>query len=237
MQAPVGWEARAAQTLWIDADDTLWENNIYFEQVFEEFVGLVGHPRLGAGAIRAVLDEIELANRARQGYGALSFAGNLRQCYERITGRPAEGTVKQAISELAERILKQPIVLLPGVKETLPYLAARHRLMLFTKGQPEEQRGKVERSGLAGYFRHTAVVREKDAETYRNLLREFGLDPAGVWMVGNSPKSDVNPALEAGLNAVYIPHPRTWSLEHEPIRNGGGRLLVLESFAELRRHF
>ncbi len=237
MQGPVAWEARPAQTLLIDADDTLWENNIYFEQVFEEFVRLVNHPRLGPGAIRAVLDEIELANRARQGYGALSFARNLRQCYERITGRAAEGALRRAIGELAERILKQPIVLLPGVKETLPYLAARHLLILFTKGQPEEQRGKVERSGLAGYFRHTAVVREKDAESYRGLVEELRLDPGAVWMVGNSPKSDVNPALEAGLNAVYIPHPRTWSLEHEPIRDGGGRLLVLESFAELRRHF
>lgn len=229
--------SRTAQTLLIDADDTLWENNIYFEEVFEQFVRLLDHPRLAAHEIRAVLDEIELANRATQGYGTLSFARNLRQCYARILGRPPQGEHEQAIQTLAQRILNQPIELLPGVAETLPYLAARHELILFTKGHPEEQRGKIQRSGLGGYFRHTAVVREKDADTYRGLVREFALNPAAVWMIGNSPKSDVNPALEAGLNAVYIPHPRTWSLEHEPIRDGGGRLLVLENFAELRRHF
>lgn len=228
---------REAQTLLIDADDTLWENNIYFEEVFEQFVRLLDHPQMAAHEIRAVLDEIELANRATQGYGTLSFARNLRQCYARIMGRPAEGAHERAIQALAERILNQPIELLPGVEETLPYLAARHELILFTKGHPDEQRGKIERSGLGAYFRRTAVVREKDAETYRSLVREFALDPAAVWMIGNSPKSDVNPALDAGLNAVYIPHPRTWSLEHEPIRDGGGRLLILDSFAELRRHF
>ncbi len=233
------WEgaAVAAQTLLIDADDTLWENNIYFEQVFEEFVRLVDHPQLSAGQIRAVLDEIECANRVTHGYGALSFAHNLRQCYERLIGSPPQAGASSAIEAMTRRIFEQPIQLLPGVAETLPYLARRHQLILFTKGQPDEQRGKIERSGLACYFRHSAVVREKDAAAYRGLVRELDLAPASVWMIGNSPRSDINPALEVGLNAVYIPHPRTWSLEHEPIRNGRGRLLVLESFSQLRHYF
>ncbi len=230
---PVG----SGQTLLIDADDTLWENNIYFEQVFEEFVRLLNHPQLSARQIREVLDEIELANRVTQGYGALSFARNLRQCYERVTGAPPGSDASSAIEAVTRRIFEQPIELLPGVSETLPYLAQRHQLILFTKGQPDEQRGKIERSGLAHYFCHAAIVREKDAAAYRDLLRQLRLVPSSVWMIGNSPKSDINPALEVGLNAVYIPHPRTWSLEHEPIRNGRGRLLVLDSFADLRRHF
>lgn len=230
-------EVPAKQTLLVDADDTLWENNVYFEEVFEEFVRLLDHPVLSPAEIRAVLDEIELANRAKQGYGALSFARNLRQCYQRIMRRPPGAAEERIIAALADRILNQPIELRPGVAETLPYLAARHRLILFTKGHPEEQRRKVERSGLGGFFQRTAVVREKDAAAYRGLIRQFQLDPAASWMIGNSPKSDINPALEAGLNAVYIPHPRTWSLEQEPIRDGRGRLLVLESFAELRRYF
>ncbi|MGB9604477.1 MAG: HAD family hydrolase [Bryobacteraceae bacterium] len=230
-------EVACGQTLLIDADDTLWENNIYFEQVFEEFVRLLDHPTLAAHEIRAVLDEIELANRATQGYGALSFARNLRQCWERIQGSPPGPAADRAIELMTWRLLNHPIELLPGVPETLPYLASRHTLILFTKGHPDEQGRKVERSGLGKYFHRTTVVREKDAGTYRCLVGELGLEPRQVWMVGNSPRSDVNPALEAGLNAVYIPHPRTWSLEQEPIRNGRGRLLVLESFAELRRHF
>jgi putative hydrolase of the HAD superfamily len=230
-------EAPRGQTLLIDADDTLWENNIYFEQVFEEFVRLLDHPTLAPHEIRAVLDEIELANRAIQGYGAVSFARNLRQCYERIMGRPPGAAAEQAIEQMTQRLLNHPIELRPGVEETLPYLAARHELILFTKGHPEEQRRKIERSGLGGYFRRTAVVREKDVPTYRDLIGSMALEPARVWVVGNSPRSDINPALEVGLNAVYIPHPRTWPLEQEPIRDGRGRLLVLDSFAELQRHF
>jgi putative hydrolase of the HAD superfamily len=230
-------EARRGQTLLIDADDTLWENNIYFEQVFEEFVRLLDHPTLSPQEIRAVLDEIELANRATQGYGAVSFARNLRQCYQRILGVPPGPAAEQAIEQMTQSLLNHPIELLPGVEETLPYLAARHALILFTKGHPEEQRRKVERSGLGRYFRRTTVVREKDAPTYRGLIENMAWEPSQVWMVGNSPRSDINPALEVGLNAVYIPHPRTWSLEQEPIRDGRGRLLVLDNFAGLRRHF
>ncbi|MGK5643534.1 HAD hydrolase-like protein, partial [Streptomyces sp. URMC 126] len=77
----------------------------------------------------------------------------------------------------------------------------------------EEQKLKIDRSGLGIWFGHTAIVREKDAEAYRELVRDQQLDASNAWMIGNSPKSDINPALEAGLNAVFVPHPRTWHLE------------------------
>ncbi len=90
---------------------------------------------------------------------------------------------------------------------------------------------------MGGYFRHAAVVAEKDAGAYRALVAELGLEPGRTWMVGNSPRSDVNPALAAGLNAVYVPHDRTWGLEREELASGPGRLLVVERFADLLRHF
>ena len=137
----------------------------------------------------------------------------------------------------AERILDAPVEVIDGVAETLEYLALRHDLTLFTKGHPEEQKLKIDRSGLGVYFGHTAIVKEKDAAAYRRLAAERGMDPARAWMIGNSPKSDINPALEAGLNAVYVPHARTWVLEREELVPGAGRLLVLEKFAGLRQHF
>ena len=103
------------------------------------------------------------------------------------------------------------------------------------RGHPEEQKLKIDRSGLGGYFRHTAIVKEKDAAAYRGLVPELRLDPERTWMIGNSPKSDVNPALEAGLSAVFIPHAHTWTLEREEVRPAAGRLLTLEKFADLRR--
>ena len=96
---------------------------------------------------------------------------------------------------------------------------------------------KIDRSGLSGFFAHTAIVKEKDADAYCELVAARGMDPSRTWMIGNSPKSDVNPALEAGLNAVFVPHAFTWELEKQEIRRGKGRLLELDRFAELQKHF
>ena len=123
------------------------------------------------------------------------------------------------------------------MRETLEELSRRHELTLFTKGHPDEQTLKIDRSGLRHFFAHTAVVHEKDMDAYARLVRERSLTPGRTWMIGNSPKSDINPALAAGLNAVFVPHAHTWVLEKQDIRPGRGRLLVLERFADLRQHF
>jgi putative hydrolase of the HAD superfamily len=225
------------QFLIVDADDTLWENNIYFERAFEEFVGFLDHSSLIAPEVREVLDAIEAVNAKVHGYGSLNFARNLRETYERLCERHIQEGDLQTVMRFAERILECPMEVIDGVEETLDYLAGRHDLTLFTKGNPDEQRLKVDRSGLGGYFNHTAIVREKDAPAYRNLVQERAMDPVHAWMIGNSPKSDVNPALEAGLNAVFIPHAHTWVLEKEEIRPVDGRLLVLERFGQLRERF
>ena len=114
-----------------------------------------------------------------------------------------------------------------------------HDLTLMTKGQSEEQQMKIDRSGIGSYFRHAEIVPEKDAASYRFLAESIGLDPAQTWMIGNSPKSDINPALAAGLNAVFIPHHATWRLEHQEINIalGNGRLLHVTRFSELTGFF
>jgi len=229
--------ADGRQHLLIDADDTLWENNIYFEEAFEQFVDFLDHSSMSAAEIRTVLDEIEIANIKIHGYGAANFARNLAQCYERLAEREIRQNDLRTAMSFAERILDCPMELIEGVVETLAYLSTRHELTLFTKGHPEEQKLKIDRSGVGEYFQHTAIVKEKDTEAYSTLARERGLDMERTWMVGNSPKSDINPALAAGLRAVFIPHPRTWGLEHEEIQPVDGRLLVLESFRDLRRYF
>jgi len=225
------------QYLIIDADDTLWENNIYFERAFDEFVEYLDHSTLSAPEIRDVLDEIELANAKIHGYGSLNFGRNLRQCYQHLAERDVCEEDLDTVMSFAERILDCPMEVIAGVPETLEYLASRHDLTLFTKGHPDEQKLKIDRSGLGTYFRHTAIVKEKDVAAYRTLVEERGIDPSLAWMTGNSAKSDINPALEAGLNAVFIPHAHTWTLERQDIRPGQGRLLVLERFTDLKEHF
>lgn len=228
-----------AQHLIFDADDTLWENNIHFEQAIEDFLDYLNHATLTRDQVRDVLDEIEMANFRVHGYGTAAFSRNLRQCYERLVEQHITEEDARTVMAFGERILVQPMRLIDGVEETLALLAERHDLTLMTKGHPEEQQLKIDRSGLNGYFRHAEVVPEKDPDAYRTLVVRLDLDPARTWMIGNSPKSDINASLAAGLNAVFIPHRATWRLEHQEIdeRAGVGRVLVLERFRELGRHF
>ncbi len=224
--------------LLIDADDTLWENNIYFERAFDAFCDFLDHATLKPPEIREVLNEIELVNAKIHGYGAVNFGRNLQQAYRHLAGRAIHADDLEHVLSLASRIMEQPVEMIEGVEETLAYLFERHELTLFTKGHPEEQRLKIDRSGVGRFFRHTAIVKEKDAAAYDGIVNERGWVRTETWMIGNSPKSDINPALEAGLNAVLVPHEHTWVLEREDLRlPGDQRLLMVDRFADLRRHF
>jgi putative hydrolase of the HAD superfamily len=225
------------QHLIFDADDTLWENNIYFEDAFDQFCEYLAHSSLAPQEVRAVLDEIERANSRIHGYGSRNFARNLAACYQHLAERHISEADLEVVKEFAHAILEKPVELLEGVEETVADLSSRHELTLFTKGDPAEQRMKIERSRLAHYFQHAAVVKEKNESAYRQLADERGFRHDRTWMIGNSPKSDINPALAAGLGAVYVPHPRTWTLEHEEVPEAHPRLLRVESIAELRSYF
>ncbi len=222
------------QHLIFDADDTLWENNIYFESAFNQFCGYLAHSSLSPSQVRAVLDEIEIANVKVHGYGSANFARSLGQCLEKLAERDIGPEDLEAVRQFAFAILDKPIELIAGVQDTVAELSTRHDLTLFTKGDRDEQKIKVDRSGLVPYFRHVAVVREKNEEAYRQLAAEqqFALDR--TWMIGNSPKSDINPALQAGMSAVFVPHERTWSLEHEPVPDTHPKLIRVTSLPELK---
>ena len=228
------------QTLLIDADDTLWENNVYFERAIASFISFLNHQEYSPPRVRQVLNDVERANVLKHGYGLHSFAHALVETFERLSVEPLTPALHETIQGFAHAIADHPVEIISGVPETLDYLAGRHHLILMTKGNFTEQTGKIERSGLKSYFAAVEVVPEKDPAMYRELAGKYGLARDLTWMVGNSPKSDVNPALAAGLNAVFIPHDQTWVLEHEDLSqpgNGRGRLLVLEYFTQLRQHF
>ena len=220
-----------------DADDTLWENNIYFEDAFDRFCEYLAHSSMSPREVRAVLDEIERTNSKLHGYGSRNFARNLAACYQHLAERDISDADLRIVQDFAHAILEHPIELIDGVLETVAELSSRHELTLFTKGDLEEQRIKIDRSGLAGYFQHAAIVKEKHEPAYRQLAQERGLPADRTWMVGNSPKSDINPALAAGLSAVYVPHPRTWSLEHEDVPESHPRLLKVQRIGDLTQYF
>lgn len=220
-----------------DADDTLWENNIYFEDAFDKFCNHLSHSSLSPSQIRVVLDEIETVNAKIHGYGSRNFARNLAQCFAHLAERDVSESDLKAVREFAHKILERPIELIDGVWETLAELSSRHELTLMTKGDPDEQQMKIDRSGLASFFSHSLIVKEKHQRAYRELAQNRDFVIENTWMIGNSPKSDINPALAAGMNAVYIPHPRTWSLEKEPVPDLHPRLLTIERITELPNHF
>ena len=231
--------ANGKQNLLIDADDTLWENNIYFERAIADFISFLNHQEYTPQQVREVLNQVERECITTHGYGLPSFAHALARTFERLSVEPLTPALHETIVGFTHAIAEHPIEVRPGVLETLPYLAERHRLILLTKGVPAEQAGKVERSGLAHYFSQIEIVSEKDESIYRAVATRYHLASGYTWMVGNSPKSDINPALAAGLNAVFLPHGDTWILEHEELAKPKAprRLLVLETFAGLKEHF
>jgi putative hydrolase of the HAD superfamily len=227
------------QNLLFDADDTLWENNIYFERAISAFISYLDHRVHTDEEVREHLNLCEHATIAAHGYGLKSFRRSLIDCFEQLSDEPVTDEKHARIVAFTESISQHEIEVLPRVQDTLQELKQRHRLILVTKGNPEEQKDKLERSGLAPLFSGVEVLPEKHETAYRTLTAHHSCDAPRTWMIGNSPKSDVNPALAAGLNAVFIPHDFIWVLEHELIDQprAGQRLLELGAFAELTQHF
>src|SRR6185312_5837882 len=222
-----------------DADDTLWVNNIYFERAIYAFISSLDHRVHTNEGVRGHLNLCERATIAAHGYGLKSFHRSLVDCFEQLSQEPVTPEKHDRIVSFVNSIAEQEIELLPGVRETLLELQKRHRLILVTKGNADEQKDKLKRSGLESLFAGVEVLPEKHESAYRALTSHHGCEAQSTWMIGNSPKSDVNPALAAGLNAVFIPHDFTWVLEHEVIDAPpkGQRLLELSAFADLTQHF
>ena len=227
------------QNLLIDADDTLWENNVYFEKAIADFISFLDHETHTPDEVRLVLWDVERALIRQQGYGMHSFANALVGCFERLSVDPITPQLHEQIKAIAYKIAEHPMELMPQVPETLAELAQRHRLFMVTKGNAVEQLGKLERSELKLHFTAVEVLGEKDAAAYRGLVKKYSLEHAKTWMIGNSPSSDINPSLKAGLHAVFVPHHNTWELERGEIiaPPDGRRLLHVENFGQLREIF
>jgi putative hydrolase of the HAD superfamily len=229
------------QTLLIDADDTLWENNVYFERAIAGFIGFLDHHEYSPAEVRQALNAVERETVLAHGYGLTSFTRSLVTCFAQLSLAPLTEERAERILGFARSIAEQEIELLPGVAETLAELSTRHQLILMTKGNHAEQADKLSRSGLSSYFSAVEIVAEKDPAAYLQVLDRHQLAPRPSrapqtnWMIGNSPKSDINPALAAGLNAVFLFHRDTWILEHATLDPApqGQQLLELDSFQNL----
>lgn len=228
-------ERRTNQSLLFDADDTLWECNTYFEQAIHRFIDFLHAEHLTREGIRDVLDNFERVN----GYGARAFAKSMVETYRELAPENDPGD-EEMIEQLGLGILKQEMEAIPGVEETLIALRPHHTLILFTKGDEEEQQIKINRSPLSAYFEYHIITHDKTVATYRDIIDSLNLNPAETWMIGNSMRSDILPAMEAGISAIYVPNPHTWHMENTEFAQNPdwpGTFIELERISGLSRYF
>lgn len=217
--------------LLFDADDTLWENIRVFNQINDHYAGWIGPER--KDELLAHLDQIQQSFVKLHGYGSKTFALSLQEGIRRFAGREPDRHDLARIERLVHPLRWESIEVRTAVPETLTRLREQHHLIMFTKGEEAEQQLKVDRSGLRPHFSSVVVVADKHTEAYVDAIERHGLDPDETWMIGNSPRSDVNPALEAGLGAVHVPHPETWGHEHDVVDHAHPRFRRVETFAGL----
>jgi len=192
-----------------DADDTLWHNETYYQQAGEKFRRLFEGDQ-SAGQVGKLLSEIEIRNVSWYGYGIKSYTLSMIEAAIAITGGKVTGEGIQAILDLGREMLSADVHLFEHTSDTLTSLAKDHDLMLITKGDLLEQDNKVQRSGLARFFKYIEIVQDKTPASYKLLLARYHISAGRFVMVGNSLKSDILPVLEIGGRAVYIPYQHTW---------------------------
>jgi len=234
MQATKGTR-HIERTLLIDGDDTLWENNVFFLRCKARYLDYVESLGCDRETATKMLDACEREMIQVHGYGPDGFVAALGSACERSlrqNGNHATAALVAKAQSLGGLILSPPMVLLADVEPTLDALHPSTQLVLVTKGDRDIQGGKIQRSGLGPLFDAQYIVHEKDASIYRRVAAELGLNPRYTWMVGNSPRSDINPAVEAGLGAIFIPHAHTWKAEIQEIEHPES-VVALRRFAEI----
>lgn len=220
------------EILALDADDTLWHNEIIYIRAKQHFCDLLAAYQ-PAEKILAALDQTELRNLEFYGYGIKGFTLSMIETALAVTGGAVTVGELSQVMGIGRGMLSAPVELMDGVAETLPRLAARWPLMLITKGDVFDQWRKLEHSGLAGHFRYIEIVPDKTTRHYQAVFTKYGIDLRRAVMAGNSLRSDIYPFLELGGRAVYIPYENTWSHENQAPENSSHRYEQVEKFSDL----
>jgi putative hydrolase of the HAD superfamily len=229
------------EILLIDADDTLWENMFWFDRAMRLYAKLLFEKGLSNQESMSYLYQLERRNTKTCGYGSRRFEASLLQAIgEQLpeTACDVLEQIKAQCRQSCQEIREHPIELLPGVRAGLNYLKKHFCLWLVSKGENTEQLDKLKRSGLEKYFSRCEICFEKDTEFYKNLKKEVLISTAKtsktqIWMIGNSPRSDIEAAHLGGLNTIWIPHHSTWQLEEEISFEKVPCDLQLDNFAQL----
>jgi len=218
-------------TVGLDADDTLWHNETVFRLTQDRFYDLLS-PHGDRPVLEARLAEVERRNLALYGYGVKGFTLSMIETAVEIMGGEAPAAVVREILAAGREMLTHPVEPLPGVEAALAELSTRYRLVLITKGDLWHQEQKLAASGLGELFAAIEIVSEKDAATYQRAFSRHGTGAGEAAMCGNSMRSDILPALEAGAWAAHVPYPLVWAHEVAEAPQGHPRFAELASISE-----
>jgi putative hydrolase of the HAD superfamily len=216
----------------LDADDTLWHNETWFRRTFAAFAELLSD-YAPADEVQRRLDAVEHRNVPLYGYGVKGFILSALEAAEEIAGNDLPPFAVRRILELGREMLVHPIELLAGVEEALPQLAERAPLVLVTKGDLHHQEAKLAASGLGDMFSGVEIVSDKRADTYTRIFARYGVAAEEAVMAGNSVRSDILPALDAGAWAALVPFELVWSHEAAETPADHPRFTELATFAQL----
>ena len=225
-------------TIAFDADDTLWDNEIYFRESEREFCKLINEysPQLTEREIMPTLFETEVGNLSIYGFGVKSFVLSAIEAAGKLLGNNVPYSIIKKITEIGREQLMKPITLLTDVKNVLAELKKedKYRLVLATKGDLLDQESKIKRSGLETYFDQTIVMSDKKEEDYKVMMKNLNCKPEKIVMVGNSFKSDILPVVKVGGYGIYIPYHTTWA--HEVVDTiEHPRIIEIKRMSELKK--
>jgi putative hydrolase of the HAD superfamily len=200
-------------TIGFDADDTLWHNERFYRLTEARFAAMLGEHAPAEDVSRRLL-EAEKRNLHLYGFGIKGFTLSMIETAVEVTdGRVSNAAIRE-ILEAGREMLRHPVETLPHVRETLEALAGRYRLVMITKGDLFDQERKLAASGLGDLFDAVEIVSDKNSGTYQRIFARHGDGPERAMMIGNSVKSDILPAIEAGSWGVHVPYEITWAMEH-----------------------
>lgn len=222
----------ALHTIGFDADDTLWQNEVYFRLTEERFAGLLtdyADPSHLAERLLAA----ERRNLGHYGFGVKGFVLSMIESAIEVTEGRVPARVIAELLAAGREMLEQPIELLPHARKAVEALAPDYHLLLITKGDLLDQERKLAQSGLGDLFAGVEIVSDKTPTVYATIFARHGTPPDRAVMVGNSLKSDVLPVLAVGGYGVHVPHTTTWALEEADAPLGEPRFFSLPDLAGL----
>ncbi len=223
---------RDLTTIGFDADDTLWHHERHYQLTQERLAQVLEH-WADPDHLAERLLEAERRNIRHYGFGVKGFTLSMIETAIEVTEGRVPAPVISQILEAGRALHSHPIELMPHAREAVTALATDHRVVLITKGDLFDQERKLAQSGLGDLFDAVEVVSDKTLETYATVFARHGDGPGRAVMVGNSLKSDILPALEAGAWGIHVPSGYDWSLDHAERPEGAARFHEITGLDQL----